>query len=101
MSGECDKCGEHCLDCLCFGQNIYEENIDVYITMNELEKLRKFNDFLEVHHYPSHHPIACQEMGKIKFLSGPTIKFILKRPSIPIEVHQELIMQEKQNIGKT
>src|SRR5687768_11923082 len=85
MSGECDACGEHTLDCLCVGQDIYEENIDVYITMAELEKLRKFCYFLQVHHYPAHHPVACKEMGKIKFLSGPTLKFHLKRTEIPIE----------------
>lgn len=83
MSGECDKCDEHTLECICVWNDVYEENIDVYITMNQLEKIRNFNAFLEVHHYPSHHPIACKEMGKIKFLSGPTIKFNLKNPSIP------------------
>lgn len=87
---ECDKCGKHALECLCFGQDIYEENIDVYITMSELEKLRNFCHFLEAYHYPAHHSKACKEMGKIKFLNGPTIKFHLKRPSIPIETYQEL-----------
>jgi len=23
MSGDCDKCGEHCLDCLCLKKEIY------------------------------------------------------------------------------
>lgn len=90
---KCEKCGEYDSECICVWQDVFEENIDVYITHIELEKLRQFKGFLEVHHYPYHHAVACKEMGKIKFISGPTIKFHLKTPSIPIEVHQELLNQ--------
>lgn len=90
MSGECDKRGEHTLDCLCVSQDICEVNIDVYITISELEKLSKFVDFLPAHHYPAHYTLACKEVGKIGILGGPTLKFHFKRPEMPIKTPDSL-----------
>ncbi len=35
MSGECDKCGEHCLDCVC---------------TEKMNKLKRFNEFCKSDH---------------------------------------------------
>jgi|GEM_PF-4966079 len=39
MSGECDSCGEHCLDCICHSEKHYE---DATIHVKQM-----FKDFLK------------------------------------------------------
>lgn len=93
MSGECERCSEHCLDCKCrkfiFSQPP-DDGIDVYITMESFYKLNQYVDFLPTHLYPSSEP-ACKELGKIEILGGPTLRFNQKKCEIPIEIHEEVL----------
>ena len=57
------------------GQDIYEEEINVCITMEEYEKIKKYRYFIETHQYSCHDLPSRKELGKIKFLSGPKIRF--------------------------
>lgn len=55
-----------------------KDTVMVYVTLKELEKLKKYKEFLEVHHYPKCEFSVPSEKGKIEFLAGPTIRFHLK-----------------------
>jgi hypothetical protein len=94
MAGECDKCGDHTLDCKCtklIFNKPPDDSIDVYITMGSFYKINQYVDFLPTHLYASSEPAACKELGKIVILGGPTLIFHLKRQEIPIETHEELL----------
>jgi hypothetical protein len=94
MSGECDKCGEHALECECskliFNQPS-DDSIDVYITMSSFYKLNQYVDFFPTHLYASKEPVASKELGKISIIGGPILRFHLKRQEIPIETREELL----------
>ncbi len=60
-------------------KSVSDEDVDAYITIRELEKLNQFVDFLPVHYYPNTEEVACKELGRIKILGGPTIRFHLRQ----------------------
>lgn len=92
MSGECNKCNEHCLDCEC--QQI-SNDIDVYITMESYHKLNQYIKFIPSYLYSTIEPKAYKELGKFEIHGGLTLRFHLKRCEIPIEIHEELLRQAK------
>ncbi len=81
MSGECEKCGEHALECGCSYDfdKAPDDSIEVYITMNTFYKLSHYVDFYPTHLYDVSDLPMQQELGKIGILGGPTLRFYLKR----------------------
>lgn len=72
-------------------------SIDVYITNSEFEKLNQYVDFLPHFQYSKDDLPACKELGKIEIQVGPILRFHLKRPEMPIEIHEKLL-KEANNI---
>jgi len=82
MSGECDKCWEHSVDCQGVGCDIYQIDIKVYIEISELEKLNTYADFYPVYQYSKYDTPDPGELGKIDILSGAHFKILSKKDNI-------------------
>ena len=77
MSGECDECGEHCLDCKCNVQ--MNEPIDrIEITLSKLKENYFLTDNLGNAHEISWNQL--QEMLKIYVDMGKEVILLRHRP---------------------
>lgn len=78
MSGECEKCGEHCLDCIC------HQDIDNYECPDPIRSRKPKLTISETVNHPSHYQgnslevIDIIEDFGLNFNLGNAIKYVLR-----------------------